>query len=40
MARKLLLLVPGLSVVVDVDTRDLQPAKAQAPKLATGASHG
>nr|WP_315595158.1 HlyD family secretion protein [uncultured Cupriavidus sp.] len=33
-------LVPGLSVVVDVDTRDLQPAKAQAPKLATGASHG
>ena len=31
-------LVPGLSVVVDVDTRDLNPARVQAP--VAGASHG
>ncbi|GJG94837.1 HlyD family secretion protein [Cupriavidus pauculus] len=31
-------LVPGLSVAVEVDTRDMKPAQAQAP--ASGASHG
>lgn len=33
-------LVPGLSVVVDVDTRDLHPASAPASAAAHGASHG
>ncbi|MEN7530783.1 MULTISPECIES: HlyD family secretion protein [unclassified Cupriavidus] len=33
-------LVPGLSVVVDVDTRELHPASAQAPAAAPAASNG
>lgn len=33
-------LMPGLSVVVDVDTRDTHPATAQSPAKPAGASHG